>query len=89
MDEKILVAIVYFLLSAAITAYQPQYANIWYGLAIPVVTYYFISKKVENTLKPKGLFETTLSLIVFLLVAFLVVVVFTYIFVHFLLPVIQ
>jgi len=89
MDEKILVAIVYLALSFIITIYAPQFSSVFYGLAVPVVTYYFVSKKLETALKPKGLFETTLSLIVFLLVAFLVVVVFTYIFVHFLLPVIQ
>jgi hypothetical protein len=85
--ERLGVVSLYLILTLVITIKNPEYLSLWASITQLILTFYLAQKmetffkKVQET-KPKGLFEDLTSFLVFALIASLVIIIFTYIFVH-------
>jgi len=85
--ERLGVVSLYMVLTLIIAIKNPEYLSLWASITQVILTFYLAQKmeaflKKVQEIKPKGLFEDLTSFIVFALIAFLVIVIFTYIFVH-------
>jgi hypothetical protein len=85
--ERLGVVSLYMVLTLIIAIKNPEYLSLWASITQVVLTFYLTQKldllfKKVQEIKPKGLFEDLTSFIVFALIAFVVIVIFTYIFVH-------
>jgi hypothetical protein len=85
--ERLGVVSLYMVLTLIIAIKNPEYLSLWASITQVVLTFYLTQKldllfKQVQEIKPKGLFEDLTNFLVFALVAFLVIVIFTYIFVH-------
>jgi hypothetical protein len=84
---SLIVSVAWLSLTVIIAVKSPEYLNLWASVTNIVLTYY-LARKVETILaekKVKGIFENAVELgyvVVFALVGFLAIVLFTYIFVH-------
>jgi len=83
-------SIAWLTLTVVIAIETPEYLTLWASITNIVLTYYLTSKVTELLAekKVKGTFENVVELgyiVIFALLIFLGVVLFTYIFVHFIL----
>jgi len=84
IDQKLIIAIVYILGSLFLAVYSPDTLSLWFGIVQPIVTFYFVKQEIQSKIfdKPKGIEEDVLRTLLWVLVLFLIVTVFTYAFVH-------
>jgi len=85
--ERLGVVSLYLILTLVITIKNPEYLSLWASITQLILTFYLAQKmetlfKKVQEIKPKGLFEDLTNFLVFALIAFVVIVIFTYIFVH-------
>jgi len=85
--ERLAIVSLYMVLTLIMGIKAPEYLTVWASITQVVLTFYLAQKietffkKVQET-KPKGFFEDLSSFLVFALIASLVIIIFTYIFVH-------
>jgi ABC-type multidrug transport system fused ATPase/permease subunit len=84
LDNRTIVAIVYIVATLVIATYRPDILNLWFGIMTPILTYYFVKSTIEKRIfgDTEDLTQQVLNLLFWLLVGFLVITVFTYIYVH-------
>jgi len=89
MDYERVTVLALYIIGYLILAWKaPQYVNIYVSALVPVITYYFVKKELEKKVfaNMENIITDIGTLIIWLLVTFLAILLFTWVFIHLVVP---